>query len=91
MVIYFKTVILFAVVSGGRVQTSGDAGEAMLGAALAGRPEDLVVHEEHDQHGDVEGHGRGVDGVAEVLADQTHPRRVDVLRPATERRQRDGR
>ena len=64
--------------------------EAVLGAALAGRLEDLVVHDQHDQHGDVEGHGRGVDGVAKVLADEAHTRRVHVLGPATEGRQGDG-
>ena len=68
----------------------GSVIEAVFGSALASSLEDLVVHEEHDEHGDVEGHGGGVDGVAEVLADQTHSLRVDVLRPAAERRQRDG-
>lgn len=48
---------------------TGEVSKTMFGAAFSGGLEDLVVHEEHDDHGDVEGHGGGVDGVAEVLAD----------------------
>lgn len=79
-------------IAGHRLQAiaAREVGEAVLGAALSGGLEDLVVHEEHDDHGDVEGHGGGVDGVAEVLADQTDAGRVDVLRPPAERRQSDG-
>lgn len=58
--------------------------EAVLGAAFPRGPKDLVVHDEHDGHGDVECHGGGVDGVAEVLTDQAHPTRVDILSPTTE-------
>lgn len=56
----------------------------LLGAALACCLEDLIIEDEHDGQRDVESKARGVDGVAEVLADQTHPTPVDILSPATE-------
>ena len=64
--------------------------EAMFGATFTRRLEDLVVHDQHDQHGDVESDGCGVDGVAEVLADEAHAGCVHVFGPAAERWQRDG-
>lgn len=78
--------------AGHRLQTlaAGEVGETMLGAALSGGLEDLVVHEEHYDHGDIEGHGGGVDGVPKVLADQTDASGVDVLRPPAKRRQSNG-
>lgn len=62
----------------------------MLGTTFAGSPKDLVVHDEHDGHWNIESYGRGVEGVAHVLADQAHASRVDVLSPAAERGQGDG-
>lgn len=67
-----------------------EAGELVLGRAPPGGLVDLVVHEQHDRHGDVEGHRRGVDGVAKILADQAHLVVVDILGPAEERGQGDG-
>lgn len=64
----------------------GEAGELVLGGALPGGLVNLVVHEQHDGHGDVERHRRGVDGVAEILADQAHLVVIHVLGPAEERR-----
>lgn len=66
-------------------------GEAVLGAALASCPEDLVVHDQHDQHRDVKGHGCGVDGVAKVLANEAHASCVDIFSPAAKRWQGDRR
>lgn len=62
----------------------------MFGGALPGGLVNLVVHEKHDGHGDVERHCRGVDRVAKILADQAHLVVIYVLRPAEERRQSDG-
>lgn len=57
----------------------------MLGSALPGGLVNLVVHEQHDRHGDIECHRRGVDRVAKVLADQAHLVIVYVLSPSEER------
>lgn len=63
----------------------GETGELVLGGALPRSLVDLVVHEQHDGHGDVKRHRRGVDGVAKVLADQAHLVVVHVLSPTEER------
>lgn len=62
----------------------------VFGPTFAGSFENLVIHEKHDHHWDVEGHSCGVEGVSHILADQTHSRSVDVLSPTTEWWQSDG-
>lgn len=67
------------------LRVAREAGELVFGGALAGGLVNLVVHEEHDRHGDVKRHCGGVNCIAEVLADQAHLVVVDVLRPSEER------
>lgn len=67
------------------LRVAREAGELVFSGALASGLVDLVVHEEHDRHGDVERHRGGVNRVAEILADQAHLVVVDVLRPSEER------
>lgn len=72
-----------------RLLQPGEARESVPGSALAGSLVDLVIHEEHDGHRDVERHSSRVNRVAEILADQTHLVVVDILGPAEEGRQSD--
>lgn len=68
----------------------GEVHEAMLLSTDLGCLVDAAVHHQHDGHGDVEGHARGVDGVAKILADEAHPLHRHILGPAEERREGDG-
>lgn len=68
----------------------GEASDGVLGCAELGRSVDPVVHDQHHRHGDVEGHGCRVDSVSKVLADETDPAVINVLRPAEQRGEGDG-
>lgn len=63
-----------------------EAWELVFGRALPGGLVNLIVHEQHDRHGDIKRHGGGVDGVAKVLANQAHFVIVHILSPSEERR-----
>lgn len=68
----------------------GEASDGVLGCAELGRSVDPVVHDQHHRHRDVEGHGCRVDSVSKVLADETDPAVINVLRPAEQRGEGDG-
>lgn len=75
---------------GAVLSLAGESRDGVLGRAELRRPVDPVVHDKHDWHGDVEGHRRGVDRVAKVLANEADSAIVDILCPTKERREGDG-
>lgn len=61
-----------------------EAGELVFGGAFPGGLVNLVVHEEHDGHGDIKCHCGGVNRVAKILADQAHLVIIYILSPSKE-------
>ncbi len=82
----FCLILLFLLLSCTR-----EAGDGVFGSAELGSTVDAVIHDQHDRHGDVKRNSCRVNGVAKVLADQTHTVIVYVLCPAKEWRQSDWR